>query len=802
MGLTTLDYAVLGGYFVLMTLIGVTSMFFVKKQEDYFLGSRCFGKIMQTFAAFGCGTNASDPVVTAKTTFTNGLSGVWSALLWLFVTPFYWICGVWFRRMRHITLGDWFQERYQSRSIALGYTIFGVVFYMVYLGVGMTAIGKMAAPLVGADYITIFGFNAPIDQLVVILTAVCVLIYGVLGGLRAAYWTDLIQGFFIILLSVVLIPVGLNALVKDENATRDANAVVASASVDGASLEASQDDSKRPTNILDGFTVLHKRVPGEYFEIMTSPKGGEFPLHYILAITLLNLIGIVCQPHFIATGGGSAKTEYNARFGLVAGNLLKRFCTIGWALTALVALAYLAGNVELAEDPDKVWGVATRELLGPMNAGLVGLMLACLLAALMSSASCYMLVSSGLVVRNVYAAYVDKNASEKACVLAGRICGAVVIIGATVVSIMSMNVFEQLKFAWEIPIVFAAPFWIGMYWRRANKTAAWTTIVVTLILFFVIPMNLAKFDKSPTTNPKYLATNQFVVTRETRQASLTDVQRRNAMRELWETRKKALEEKFESDLDEQARAAAIQKELGAEPKAIKIGDETVDEFKTGGKAIYWGKGVAPYDSEGNELAFNSDGRVVAKTVDGRKEFVDPNAPTLELFDASKTKTEKVSENCVRVVNEFKSIDELEALGVTLKGKGSFELDFLLYDYLGVDLKTQSNGTLETLRLPTRLFLPFVFMILICFVTPRADEKALDRYYVKMKTPVDPDPEKDAEEMRLSYENPSRFDDKRLFKFGGLEFQRPTSVDIWGFVISLAICFAIVWAIIAVANYQP
>jgi len=373
---------------------------------------------------------------------------------------------------------------------------------------------------------------------------------------------------------------------------------------------------------------------------------------------------------------------------------------------------------------------------------------------------------------------------------------------------MSMNVFEQLKFAWEIPIVFAAPFWIGMYWRRANKTAAWTTIVVTLILFFVIPMNVAKFDKSLTTNPKYLATNQFVVTRETRQASLTDVQRREAMRELWENRKKNIEETFfnapdrSADWNEESRAAFLHAELGDKPKAIKIGDEIVDEFKTGGKAIYWSKGVSAYNSDGFEIVFNSDGRAVAEMQDGGKVFLGADAPALELFDPAKRKTEQVSENCVRVVNEFKSLDELKALGVSLKGKGSFELDFLLYDACGVNLKTQSNGTLETLRLPTRLFLPFVFMILICFVTPRANKEALDRYYVKMKTPVDPDPEKDAEEMKLSYENPSRFDDKRLFKFGGLEIQRPTAVDFWGFVISLAICFAIVWALIAVANYQP
>ena len=52
------------------------------------------------------------------------------------------------------------------------------------------------------------------------------------------------------------------------------------------------------------------------------------------------------------------------------------------AITALIALALFSDHPELVADADKTWGVASRELLGP---GLTGLMLACLLAALMSS---------------------------------------------------------------------------------------------------------------------------------------------------------------------------------------------------------------------------------------------------------------------------------------------------------------------------------------------------------------------------------------------------------------------------------
>ena len=59
----------------------------VKVQEDYFMGGRSFGKLLQTFAAFGSGTGANEPIQIGRTTWTSGLSGIWSVLMWLFVTP-------------------------------------------------------------------------------------------------------------------------------------------------------------------------------------------------------------------------------------------------------------------------------------------------------------------------------------------------------------------------------------------------------------------------------------------------------------------------------------------------------------------------------------------------------------------------------------------------------------------------------------------------------------------------------------------------------------------------------------------
>ena len=125
------------------------------------------------------------------------------------------------------------------------------------------------------------------------------------------------------------------------------------------------------------------------------------------------------------------------------------------------------------------------------------------------------------------------------------------------------------------------------------------------------------------------------------------------------------------------------------------------------------------------------------------------------------------------------------------GKGAFNLDFLLYHWLGFDLSSASKGTMESLKLPPRLLLPFIILILVSLITRPNTKEALDRYYVKMKTPVDPDPEADRKNLEESYRNPKRYESKRLFPGTNFEMLKPTAMDIIGFLASVGVCFLII-----------
>ena len=735
------DYLVLTGYFGLMVGIGIYCSRRIKHQEDFFLGGRGFGKLLQTFAAFGAGTGSADPVNTARGTYVGGMSGMWSVMYWLFVTPFYWITGVWYRRMRHLTLGDWFVERYESKALGAAYSLFAIVFMIIYGSMMFSAIGKVAAPLMNIQGVEIAGTEYGLEYILVPIIGVVVLVYGLAGGLEAAYYTDLIQGIGIILLSIILIPVGLLKL---------------NARFGGEGM-------------LDGFRIIHEQLPAEHFTILGSGSSSEFPLYYILAVVLINLVGIVIQPHFIATGGGSAKNETSARVGLVTGNFLKRFCTLGWVLTALIALALFADHPELVQDPEKAWGVASRELLGP---GLTGLMLACLLAALMSSVDAYMVVGSGLVARNIYAAYFNPSASEKTYINIGRLTGAVIVAGAVIVSLTMMDVFKQLQLTWIVPTLFAATFWIGMYWRRATTGAAWCTVIFCALVFFILPFVIPVAFPGLRTSPRFNGTNDQVTTTSQRIVAPSDIAQRRGKIKLWtdvrdlmdqrdaadEKKETAKVAKLEAKLKKLGYAKKKKADLGPRPAPIDPTEKIEITATSGGKSVFWTGGVKPVDPKtGKELA--NAKLVVVETTDSK--------------DDGTTKVRK-------------RYGERE----TLQGQGQFRIDFLFYQLLGIDFKGVSDAMLKTLELPVKIFAPFLVMICCSLVTRRNSQEALDRYYIKMKTPVDSDRNRDDQLLQEALANPPD-ESKKLFPGSNFEFQKPSATDILGFLISLGICFGVI-----------
>ncbi len=586
-GLGLIDIFVIVSYFLVIIAIGFWSMSRIKNQEDYFLAGRRFGKFIQTFAAFGQGTSADTAVGVSTTTFSNGAAGIWSSLIYLFSTPLYWLVMPWMRRLRLLTLGDFFEERYGSKALAGIYAVIGTIGMMAILSVGFSAVTKTVAALTPkevteftieekAEYdlaneldilkaanftslsveqkerLTELNLITPqkvfsqIDQnFLMWLIVLIVMAYAITGGLEAAFITDTIQGVFIIILSFILIPFALFKISAIYNG-------------DG---------------IFDSFRIIHEQLPESAFEIFGSPTAIDFTWYYILALAIMGTLNVVIQPNSLVANG-SAKNEYAARFGFVVGSFMKRFVTVFWGFFAITAIVLYSSEIS---NPDYVWGYATLDLLGGLNIGLVGLMIASLLAAQMSTSDCLMITSSSLLTHNLYRPFFP-NKSEAHYVWIGRIAGGTVLIGAALIATQFDSILQILKFMWEVNVTVAASFWLGMKWRRANLKAAWASIGFTSILFFILPASLSIFWSGLTLEESLQkTTNPVPVVREY-DAKALDVQARQNEISVWENI---------SPEERKNRTA---------PKQLKIGDRFEITYILPQKAIYWTQGIKKFEN--------------------------------------------------------------------------------------------------------------------------------------------------------------------------------------------------------------
>jgi len=728
-GLEIADIVVIVVYFSLIIAVGFWASRRIKNKEDYFLAGRSFGKLIQTFAAFGQATSADTAVGVTTTTFNNGIAGIWSSLLYLFATPLYWVVTHWPRRMRVFTLGDYFIERYDSVKMGLTYSLIGAVGMMAFIAVGFNAMAKTIEAIMPkdiaiynaadiaeysktyqAELITAGKLNenpnvlsyeelaernkldkTPAENLsqseksrlsflntlrpaktishiskdvLVWVVCVVVLLYAVVGGVLAAFIVDLIQGVFIILLSVMLLPFAWAKI----NATYGGSGV------------------------LNAFSVIHQKLPDAFFQIFGAPQTPDFTWYYIITLSFMAAITVVVQPTG-AVLAGSAKDEISNRSGVVIGNFIKRFCTVLWALLGLAAIVLYSGKVVHS---DLIWGHAALDLLGSLHIGLIGLMIACLLAALLSTVDCHMLTSSSLLMHNFYTPLAP-NRSPKHYIWAGRILGAMIVVTSAWVTLQFDTILQILKFIWEINVMLAPAYWLGIKWRRANRYGAWASISIGALLFLVVPVLGPAVWPQMRYSENLLRTTRPAPIVKIEHASEYDVQKRGQQIEQWER---------------------LSSPPGRRPVELTLGSEFEQTYTFPKRSIFWSQGVKA----------DADGK--------------------------------------------------------LSGKGMFSTELWIIEKLGVDLQNKPYALNETLRILFRTLLPFAIMIIVSLMTKPDPENVLNRFYAKMRTKVIPNHDIDARKVAISLQNPNRYNHLLVFPKSKFEIYKWTRQDYIGFILSV------------------
>ncbi|MHC4912329.1 MAG: sodium:solute symporter family transporter, partial [Planctomycetota bacterium] len=148
LGVNWIDWLVIGVYLAVITIIGIWAVRRVRSTASFFISDRKFGKIMMMFFSFGTGTHSDLAVSVAAKTYRSGASGIWYQWLWLFATPFYWLLAPIFRRMRAVTIGDYFQARY-GRSVTVLYAVFGIMQLTVSIGLMLKGSSAMITAVSG-----------------------------------------------------------------------------------------------------------------------------------------------------------------------------------------------------------------------------------------------------------------------------------------------------------------------------------------------------------------------------------------------------------------------------------------------------------------------------------------------------------------------------------------------------------------------------------------------------------------------------------------------------------------------------
>jgi Na+/proline symporter len=240
-----------------------------------------------------------------------------------------------------------------------------------------------------------------------------------------------------------------------------------------------------PTGLraIGGWHALGEKVPARMFDLFGSGNTEQFSVLSLCGILLVSIVQNAGLSHNMGICG-SAKNEFAARSG-VSGTYLKRFMIILWAFAGLIAVA-LFGAGGLA-DPDATWGALSNKLLGP---GLIGLMLAGVLAGTMSTLAAKALAISSLFVRNVYRQIWPGLTQPQGVFYARCTIVAVLVLGTMAATLMG-SFYDIVTIVLTVNIPFGAAVLLTFWWRRVTAPAVWCCVVLSTLVILVIPWTVS-----------------------------------------------------------------------------------------------------------------------------------------------------------------------------------------------------------------------------------------------------------------------------------------------------------------------
>ncbi len=427
-------------YFVIV--LGVGIYFFVKSkgsgEKEYFLGGRNMGGLVAALSAGASDMSAWVLMGLPGAICLLGMGQVWISVgliigticAWIFVAP----------RLRRyamkagdaITIPGYLSNRFNSKNSVMRVTcaIIFVIAYCIYTASSISACGTLFYTVTGGAIDQTWGM---------IIAAVVIGVYTLLGGFNAVCWTDFFQGL-LMLGALMLLP------------------IIALFIING-----------------DGFTSIGTVITSEnYYNLLSS---GKFDGQSIIDI-ISGLgwgLGYFGMPHILVRYM-SIKNEKEMRKSQIVGSAWTTIICIMASVVGLVAHQYF-GNAINGGNSEQVFIMLARAIVPGL---LSGVLISAIMAASMSTADSQLLASSSAFASDIYKTAIKKDASDKKVLFIGRIAVAVILAVALVIALLpgTGGIMDLVSNAWAIfGSAFGPVILLSLYFRRLNFKGAVSSII-------------------------------------------------------------------------------------------------------------------------------------------------------------------------------------------------------------------------------------------------------------------------------------------------------------------------------------
>ncbi len=429
----------LGVYFLAMLGIGFYS--YVKTKNDvsgFMLGGRGLSPSVTALSAGASDMSGWMLLGLPGAMYLTGLSSAWIAiglvvgayLNYLFVAP----------RLRvytevaqdAVTIPEYFEHRFadDSHIIRLICAVVIVVFFAIYTTSGVVAGGKLFETSFGLSY-----------QLGVLVTAGVVVAYSAFGGFLAVSTTDFVQGC-IMFVALIIVP------------------IVALSNIGGWAETQSVLNSINPDLLSFGGVGL--------LGIISAASWG---------------LGYFGQPHIIVRFM-AIRSVREIKVARRIGMGWMIISLIGACMVGLIGAAYVAKTGAILNDPETIFIFFSNTLFHPL---ISGFLLAAILAAIMSTISSQLLVTSSSLVEDIIHTFFHKQATASQFVVLGRL--AVVAVAALAVLLAqdsSSSILSLVSNAWAgFGAAFGPVVLISLLWKRMTRLGALSGIVVGAVTVLI-----------------------------------------------------------------------------------------------------------------------------------------------------------------------------------------------------------------------------------------------------------------------------------------------------------------------------